>query len=46
MVDGADLGQILGHWGEAAPDFDLTGDGHVEGADLGVVLGSWGGYTD
>ena len=46
VVDGADLGQILGHWGEAAPDFDLTGDGHVDGADLGVVLGSWGGYTD
>ncbi|HMN96421.1 MAG TPA: hypothetical protein PKC43_11185 [Phycisphaerales bacterium] len=44
VVDGADLGQLLGAWGpvdEGAPE-DLNGDGVVDGADLGILLGSWG----
>jgi hypothetical protein len=40
VVDGADLGLLLGEWG--APDADLTGDGVTDGADLGVLLGGWG----
>jgi hypothetical protein len=40
IVDGADLGVLLGAWGGASED--LTGDGIVDGADLGLLLGSWG----
>lgn len=45
IVDGADLGRVLGAWGDVpagtrgACDFD--GNGIVDGADLGVVLGNW-----
>lgn len=47
MVDGADLGAILGAWGPADPNsyltqFDLTQDGVVDGGDYGVLLGAWG----
>ncbi|HMN97730.1 MAG TPA: integrin alpha [Phycisphaerales bacterium] len=42
MVDGADLGILLGQWG--GPGFaDLDGNGVVDGADLGLLLGAWGG---
>jgi len=44
VVDGADLGLLLGAWGQAsggAPT-DLNGDGIVDGADLGLLLGAWG----
>lgn len=41
VVDGADLGILLGAWDTSSPaDFD--GDGFVSGADLGVLLGAWG----
>jgi hypothetical protein len=40
VVDGADLGALLGVWG--TPDGDLTGDGRTDGADLGVLLSAWG----
>ncbi|MBL9147259.1 MAG: hypothetical protein JNM94_01055 [Phycisphaerae bacterium] len=47
LVDGADLGALLGAWGPADPNsyvtqFDLTQDGIVDGADLGALLGAWG----
>jgi hypothetical protein len=42
LVDGADLGALLGSWGSNAA-LDLTGDGAVDGADLAIVLGGWGG---
>ena len=45
LVDGADLGLMLGAWGLCTDDpclGDLTGDGQVDGADLGLVLGEWG----
>ncbi len=44
IVDGADLGLLLGAWGlcEGCAE-DLTGDGTVDGADLGVLLGAWTG---
>ena len=40
-VNGADLGLLLGNWGQAGAS-DLNGDGTTNGADLGLLLGSWG----
>ncbi|MCA9284169.1 MAG: hypothetical protein KDA22_03070, partial [Phycisphaerales bacterium] len=45
VIDGADLGSLLGAWGTDACDFDLDGSGNVDGADLGLLLGLWGPYT-
>lgn len=49
-MTGADLGLLLGAWGECNPDTpcfaDLTGDGFVTGADLGLLLGAWGVCVD
>lgn len=41
VVDGADLGILLGLWNTAGLA-DINQDGVVDGADLGVLLGSWG----
>jgi hypothetical protein len=40
-VTGADLGLLLGAWGQAGPG-DLNADGTVDGADLGALLAAWG----
>lgn len=40
VVDGADLGILLGAWDNAQGD--LNGDRTTDGADLGVLLGAWG----
>jgi len=40
IVNGADLGIMLGDWGGS--ERDLNGDGNVNGADLGLLLGGWG----
>jgi len=40
IIDGADLGLLLGAWNGDGPA-DLNGDGVVDGADLGVLLGGW-----
>lgn len=40
VVDGADLGALLGAWGTDGGD--LNDDGITDGADLGVLLGAWG----
>lgn len=44
VVDGADLGRLLGTWGRATigTPSDLNHDGIVDGADLGIMLGAWG----
>lgn len=46
IVNGADLGSMLGAWGVCADPNncpqDLNGDGQVNGADLGLLLGCWG----
>lgn len=42
IVDGADLGELLGAWGSNNPCIDLNGSGDVDGADLGLLLGAWG----
>ena len=41
VVNGADLGILLGAWNQSGPT-DLNGDGTTNGADLGILLGSWG----
>jgi hypothetical protein len=41
VVDGADLGALLGGWAHPGPS-DLNGDGTTDGADLGILLGNWG----
>ncbi len=41
VVDGADLGIMLGGWGAPGVS-DLNGDGITDGADLGLLLGAWG----
>ena len=40
-VNGADLGKLLGDWGQATAS-DIDNSGVVDGADLGVLLGDWG----
>ncbi|MBM4052982.1 MAG: hypothetical protein FJ270_09635 [Planctomycetes bacterium] len=43
LVEGADLGIMLGSWGACAGcAADLDDDGLVGGADLGILLGAWG----
>jgi len=46
VVNGADLGLLLGAWGPCPPTglclADLNEDGVVDGADLGLLLGEWG----
>lgn len=42
MVDGGDLGTLLGFWGTSDKTTDLNHDGIVNGADLGLLLGGWG----
>lgn len=44
VVNGSDLGLLLGNWGCVGSDCtgDLNGDGVVDGADLGMLLGGWG----
>ena len=41
VVNGADLGILLGQWGTGGTA-DLNADGVVNGADLGLMLGAWG----
>jgi formylglycine-generating enzyme required for sulfatase activity len=41
VVDGTDLGVLLGQWGGPGTA-DLNADGFVDGADLGVLLSGWG----
>lgn len=43
IVDGADLGVMLGSWGPCGACIaNINGQGGVDGADLGILLGSWG----
>ena len=42
VVDGDDLGSLLGEWGDCPECIgDLNGDGMVDGDDLGALLGEW-----
>ena len=40
IVNGADMGLLLGGFGSAGPG-DLNGDGVVDGADIGLILGAF-----
>lgn len=42
VVDGDDLGTLLGLWGTGHPLADFDDDGIVDGGDLGSLLGFWG----
>jgi len=44
IVDGGDLGALLGVWGGCAEPCpaDFNGDGVVDSEDLGLLLGAWG----
>lgn len=48
VVNGADLGVLLGQWGPATAGTvsDINHDGFVNGADLGLLLGQWGACTN
>lgn len=42
VVDGDDLGTLLGEWGKCPGcQADLNDDGFVDGDDLGTLLGNW-----
>ena len=41
VVDGIDLGHLLGRWGAAGGNTDLNGDNLTDGIDLGIFLGAW-----
>jgi hypothetical protein len=40
LIDGADLGVLLGAWGSTGGDID--GNGTTDGTDLGLLLAAWG----
>ena len=42
IVDGADLADVLGSWGQSDVPADIDGNGQVDGADLAAILGNWG----
>ncbi|MBC23789.1 MAG: hypothetical protein CMJ32_07750 [Phycisphaerae bacterium] len=42
IVDGEDLGALLGNWNTADPAADIDQSGIVDGVDLGMLLGAWG----
>jgi hypothetical protein len=47
VVDGTDLGLMLGAWGACDQcASDLNGDGNVNGDDLGTLLAGWGTCPD
>jgi hypothetical protein len=42
LVDGQDLGILLGQWSQPTSPADLDGNGVVDGQDLGILLAGWG----
>lgn len=42
LVNGGDLGLLLGAWSTPSATADINGDGNVDGIDLGILLASWG----
>lgn len=42
VVDGGDLGMMLGGWGTAMDLFDVNNDNIVDGADWGITGATWG----
>ncbi|MCP4833725.1 MAG: hypothetical protein GY895_03080 [Phycisphaera sp.] len=46
IVNAADLGLLIGAWGNKGGAADLNGDGLVTAADLGLLIGGWGPCPD
>ena len=46
IVDAADLGLLIGAWGNLGGAADLNDDGLVNAADLGLLIGAWGACPD
>jgi len=42
VIDGADLGTLIGAWGTDNPSADFDRNGVVDGADLAIILAAWG----
>jgi len=42
LINGGDLGLLLGAWSTSSATADINGDGNVDGADLGILLAAWG----
>ena len=42
VINGVDLGVLLGAWGTSFAAADFNHDGIVNGIDLGILLGAWG----
>lgn len=42
IIDGVDLGVLLGQWASTDAEADLDCDGDVDGVDLAFLLGAWG----
>ena len=42
VVNGTDLGALIGQWDTAGTGGDLNLDGIVDGRDLGILLAGWG----
>jgi thermitase len=45
VVDGTDLGALLGGWGSNNSNLDLNQDNTIDGNDLGILLSQWGSCT-
>jgi subtilisin family serine protease len=45
VVDGTDLGALLGGWGFNNSNLDLNQDNMIDGNDLGILLSQWGSCT-
>ncbi|MSR19250.1 MAG: DNRLRE domain-containing protein [Phycisphaerales bacterium] len=43
VVNGVDLGMVLGYWGIANSPGDANNDGLTDAADLSLVISGWGG---
>ena len=41
VVNGQDLGTLLGHWLQDYPAADFDCSGVIDGVDLGILLGNW-----
>ena len=44
-VEGGDLAELLRHWKQNAPEYDLSEDGIIDEADLARLLAVWGNCT-
>lgn len=41
IIDGADLGLLLGQWGTRGSKLDLNGDGIIDASDMKLMMEQW-----